>query len=260
MVFKRSRREIKGFTLIELLVVILIIAILAAILFPVFGRVREKARQMACISNLKQIGIALILYLDDNEQNYPVMNTAEGAAAGDTDGAIYTGEYALAAGQESYANNFSVFTQLAPLLKSIKVRICPSDTGVRETPTANYRYSSYMYRHFIGTTFAPGYPVNPVYHSNEPYNMNWLKKPSRTFVFHEIGPFHTPSRYLPTEEEWGKGKLNLVFADGHAKAYVINQILDAWTGAGWDYHWPRGAPTPPCTGWECPGYVDIPYL
>ena len=55
----------KGFTLIELLVVIAIIAILAAILFPVFARAREKARQSSCLSNLKQIDIAALAYAQD---------------------------------------------------------------------------------------------------------------------------------------------------------------------------------------------------
>ncbi|MFO7946624.1 MAG: DUF1559 domain-containing protein [Armatimonadota bacterium] len=61
----------KGFTLIELLVVIAIIAILAAILFPVFARAREKARQASCLSNMKQIALAVIMYADDHDGGYP---------------------------------------------------------------------------------------------------------------------------------------------------------------------------------------------
>jgi prepilin-type N-terminal cleavage/methylation domain-containing protein/prepilin-type processing-associated H-X9-DG protein len=62
-----------GFTLIELLVVIAIIAILAAILFPVFAQAREKARQSACISNLKQVGLAAVMYAQDYDETYPGM-------------------------------------------------------------------------------------------------------------------------------------------------------------------------------------------
>ena len=58
----------QGFTLIELLVVIAIIAILAAILFPVFARAREKARQTSCLSNLKQIGLAAMMYAQDYDE------------------------------------------------------------------------------------------------------------------------------------------------------------------------------------------------
>ena len=57
-----------GFTLIELLVVIAIIAILASILFPVFGRAREQARKAACASNMKQIGLAMMMYAQDNDE------------------------------------------------------------------------------------------------------------------------------------------------------------------------------------------------
>ena len=68
------RHPRRGFTLIELLVVIAIIAILAAILFPVFARAREKARQASCMSNLKQIGIAVRMYAQDHHDLLPMAN------------------------------------------------------------------------------------------------------------------------------------------------------------------------------------------
>jgi prepilin-type N-terminal cleavage/methylation domain-containing protein/prepilin-type processing-associated H-X9-DG protein len=78
----------KGFTLIELLVVIAIIAILAAILFPVFAKAREKARQTSCASNLKQLGLGVYQYVQDYDEKYPsglTGNSADGTAQ-DTSG------------------------------------------------------------------------------------------------------------------------------------------------------------------------------
>ena len=67
----RVSRLAKGFTLIELLVVIAIIALLAAILFPVFARARENARKSSCSNNLKQIGVAVMQYVQDYDETFP---------------------------------------------------------------------------------------------------------------------------------------------------------------------------------------------
>jgi prepilin-type N-terminal cleavage/methylation domain-containing protein/prepilin-type processing-associated H-X9-DG protein len=71
----------KGFTLIELLVVIAIIAILAAILFPVFAKAREKARQATCTSNFKQVSLAVMQYVQDYDETFPLAACCPGGGA-----------------------------------------------------------------------------------------------------------------------------------------------------------------------------------
>ncbi len=100
----RSRR---GFTLIEMLVVIAIIAILAAILFPVFSRARAKTRQTACMSNMKQIGTAILLYAEDNGHILPAW--CFGAIAGNDNGPAQ-GAYTWDTVIQPYMKNIAVFT------------------------------------------------------------------------------------------------------------------------------------------------------
>jgi prepilin-type N-terminal cleavage/methylation domain-containing protein len=68
--------KVRAFTLIELLVVIAIIAVLAAILFPVFAQAREKARQTSCASNMRQMNLAIFLYLQDYDERFPLAASA----------------------------------------------------------------------------------------------------------------------------------------------------------------------------------------
>jgi prepilin-type N-terminal cleavage/methylation domain-containing protein len=100
-----------GFTLIELLVVIAIIAILAAILFPVFAQAREKARSATCLSNNKQIGLAVAMYMQDYDTTYP-------AQKGD-------GIFVFAAKNKDNGQNY--YDELTPYIKNGQVWICPSD-------------------------------------------------------------------------------------------------------------------------------------
>src|ERR1051325_5740722 len=83
--FQTPRCRTRGFTLIELLVVIAIIAILAAILFPVFAQAREAARKTQCLSNVRQIGTAYQMYLQDYDETFPPHVTERTAPSGTPD-------------------------------------------------------------------------------------------------------------------------------------------------------------------------------
>jgi prepilin-type N-terminal cleavage/methylation domain-containing protein len=96
----------RGFTLIELLVVIAIIAILAAILFPVFAKAREKARQSACISNLKQIGLAFAQYMTDYDECTPYWTDD---AAGNQPNFRFDCEKSWGSDLMPYIRNYGIF-------------------------------------------------------------------------------------------------------------------------------------------------------
>lgn len=127
----RRDARFRAFTLIELLVVIAIIAILAAILFPVFARARENARRTSCMSNLKQVGLGLLQYVQDSDETLPR--------------SFYGG-----GGVPSNPTNYKWMDCIFPYVKSEAVFDCPSDA------------KSPRYKHFGGTNYG-SYGLNGAY-------------------------------------------------------------------------------------------------
>jgi prepilin-type N-terminal cleavage/methylation domain-containing protein len=106
-----------GFTLIELLVVIAIIAILAAILFPVFAQARESARKATCISNTKQLGLGVMMYVQDYDEMYPC-NSWDTPAIGTADNDTHNANF-LSAVQWPW--------RILPYMKNKQIFVCSSD-------------------------------------------------------------------------------------------------------------------------------------
>ena len=108
----------KAFTLIELLVVIAIIAILAAILFPVFAQARGKARQTSCLSNMKQVSLSILMYVQDYDETFPL-------AAAESPGDKYIYDYSWVSKIQSYTKNLQIFIcpngKMSPTLSSADV-------------------------------------------------------------------------------------------------------------------------------------------
>ncbi|BDI31193.1 hypothetical protein CCAX7_32440 [Capsulimonas corticalis] len=123
-----GNRSRSGFTLIELLVVIAIIAILAAILFPVFAKAREKARQISCASNERQIGIGILQYVQDNDENFPAGRNDQGLQLG-----------------QGWAG------KVYPYVKSTLVFHCPDDPNPPQRDAVNYQISYTANFNFLRT-------------------------------------------------------------------------------------------------------------
>jgi prepilin-type N-terminal cleavage/methylation domain-containing protein/prepilin-type processing-associated H-X9-DG protein len=144
----------RGFTLIELLVVIAIIAILAAILFPVFARAREKARQSSCVSNLKQLGLAMMSYCTDYDGCYPDARSGNypnpGWWAGGYVGGAGISNYAIRIYMDDLVTPGGMGATLNPYTKNMQVFRCPSDPKGERWAPGPVR-GSYYWRHALDT-------------------------------------------------------------------------------------------------------------
>ena len=221
------RNSHKGFTLIELLVVIAIIAILAAILFPVFAKAREKARQTACLSNTKQIGLALMQYTQDYDGYFPVQLLGTWGVGSTyvrvnpTTGPETPAKYFVVSDGLDGGYCMSWMDAIYPYVKNIKVFTCPSapEKGV----------PSYAYAAACGTTGRYYYPEGGS--GLSPLNEGEMKNPADLIVSFDYNNVY--SIYANGADYWGythfpdkrynwyfklhNGGLNMIFGDGHAK-------------------------------------------
>ena len=209
-----------GFTLIELLVVIAIIAILAAILFPVFARAREKARQTACLSNLKQIGLALQMYQTDYDGSYPDSRVAPPNPQGPWPGVGYHGGWHIQAyairkwtdGTQTTAAGMHAV--LNPYIRNSQLFTCPSDSEV-DRWIAGVERGSYYWRHALDV-YASIYNRNVKDASfKRPAQMAGVLEES----WHDGGAT-VPYCWDGSGTETSR-KSNAVFMDGHAKVLLV---------------------------------------
>jgi prepilin-type N-terminal cleavage/methylation domain-containing protein/prepilin-type processing-associated H-X9-DG protein len=194
----------KGFTLIELLVVIAIIAILASILFPVFARAREKARQTSCLANVKQLVLGANMYAQDYDESVPY-------ATLDTNGS---------AAQD--AGDMTWRSMLIPYVKNVQIYLCPSKKNpggtVYNGDVADYdQYAGYAMNvsHWIA-----GPPTSPSGQSlgsaEDESSVVLLWESNDTF---QIGTDVNTHGYVRTDAAAIRhnGGMNCGFMDGHAK-------------------------------------------
>ncbi len=202
----------RAFTLIELLVVIAIIAILAAILFPVFAKAREKARQTNCLSNLKQLGMSSLMYLSDSDDLY--FGHLQG-----TRNTFYppSGMY------------LNWPQQVHPYSKNAQIMSCPSlpDAPWVYSPTArdnNFGYGmnywmTYYYYYILGTAIIPR-PAETIWYTDCNY---YLVYPTFYLYTYPNDATYGQNGTARLQLRHNDG-VNVAYLDGHSKWMNRNTI------------------------------------
>lgn len=197
----------KGFTLIELLVVIAIIAILAAILFPVFARAREAARATSCASNLKQLGTAFIMYVQDYDERFMPGGQAAGTCPLD---------------------------RLQPYTKNRQIWVCPSDdnAAVRAMTSplnVSYNINNQIAGDVDGSIYRPSEIV--VTHDSDPGELGWTEGNTwdsglTTDWPHVRANGNGRNSHLLSWFQRHNAAFNVLFYDGHVKKHRGRDFTD----------------------------------
>jgi prepilin-type N-terminal cleavage/methylation domain-containing protein/prepilin-type processing-associated H-X9-DG protein len=225
-------RKRSGFTLIELLVVIVIISILSAILFPVFARARENARRASCLSNMKQIGLAVMQYTQDYDERYPLplwqMNFPNDPTTAATQSPLVSGTPAATFGTGG-GGVLTWMDFIFPYTKSLQVFFCPTysttDKSAVGSKLQNYGYNMYISGWKSGASSTTSYA---------PLALSALLRPSETVTILDYPKYRdvTPTNYCSTANFLDPTSSNytlmwphldggtVTFADGHAKWYI----------------------------------------
>jgi len=203
----------RGFTLIELLVVIAIIAILAAILFPVFARAREKARQSSCLNNVKQLTLGVKMYTQDYDEMLPLAEMW----------------HSVSCPRPFFDGSMSRYhwwvDTIFAYVKNKQIYTCPSRTDIIYGLGYGYNFRLGYYNNMAYTTPTyRGYKLATVVYPAETIllgDSDWTGSTtdySSYHVFHFCDSNH-PARFIPARHNGGA---NLGFVDGHANWHHVD--------------------------------------